>query len=207
MNTRRNTPSHLLPALGRAFALAIAIFLLAGCGDMFAFRQWMYNQSKMETYERSDFFADGRSARAPVPGTVAQDTGRTDEFFYTGLINGQEVDAMPFPVTAEVLNRGQEQFNIYCSPCHGLSGYGNGMVARRGGTPPSNYHSDYLRNKPLSHYFNVMTYGYRNMMPYNQKITAEDRWAIAAYIRTLQLSQNATPADVPPEEELQGASE
>ncbi|NJK80422.1 MAG: cytochrome c [Chloroflexaceae bacterium] len=202
MNTRSNLPATMF----RAGWLLALVVLLAGCGEMFAFRQWMYNQAKEETYEESEFFADRRSARVPVAGTVAQGETRTDEFFYTGLVNGQEVDALPFPVTEAMLNRGEQQYNTFCSPCHGLSGYGNGMVARRGGTPPSNYHSEYLRSKSLSHYYNVITNGYRNMMPYDQKIAPEDRWAIAAYIRALQLSQNATPEDVPPDQlnQLQG---
>lgn len=192
--------------LVRFAVLVVGVLMLSGCGEVFAFRQWMYNQPKARTYRESEFFADRRSARNPVAGTVAQGEVRTDEFFYTGLINGQEVDALPFELTGEVLDRGEQQYNTYCSPCHGLTGYGNGMVARRGGTPPSNYHSDYLRDKPLSHYYVVMTNGYRNMWAYNQKITAEDRWAIAAYIRALQLSQNASPDDVPPDQlnQLQG---
>lgn len=190
----------------RLVGVVLGVLILSGCGEIFAFRQWMYNQPKARTYRESEFFADRRSARNPVEGTVAQGTAQTDEFFYTGLVNGQEVDAMPFPLTAAVLSRGEQQYNVYCAPCHGLTGYGNGVVARRGVTPPSNYHSDYLREKPLSHYYNVMTNGYRNMWSYEQKLTPEDRWAVAAYIRALQLSQNASLEDVPPDQlnQLQG---
>jgi mono/diheme cytochrome c family protein len=100
-------------------------------------------------------------------------------------------------VTQQVLDQGEQQYNIYCAPCHGLSGYGNGMVSRRGGTPPTNYHSDYLRNQPIGYFYYVMTNGFRNMRPYDQKLTPEDRWAIAAYIRALQVSQNVPPDMVP----------
>jgi mono/diheme cytochrome c family protein len=161
----------------------------------------MYNQPKAQNYRESEFFADGRSARPDVPGTVAQGDALTQsDFFYTGLVDGQEVDYMPMPVTDAMLDRGQQQYEIYCSPCHGIAGYGNGMVAQRGGTPPANYHSEYVRSQPLSHYYYVITNGYRNMYPYAQKIAPEDRWAIAAYMRALQLSQQAEASDVPPEE-------
>jgi mono/diheme cytochrome c family protein len=161
----------------------------------------MYNQPKAYGLRGSEFFEDSRSARPVVPGTVAVGEARTDDFFYTGLIDGQAVDQVPIEITAEVLEQGQQQYEIYCAPCHGISGYGNGMVARRGGTPPANYHSDYQLNQPISHYFVVATNGYRNMWSYEQKISAEDRWAIAVYIRALQVSQNA-PETLVPEEEL-----
>lgn len=200
MDTERTFIAYILRLAG----VALCLVLLAGCGDLLAFRRWMYDQPKAIPFRGSEVFADGRSMRPLVPGTVAVDTVQDQsEFFYTGLTNGQEVDALPFPVTREVLDRGQQQYNVYCVPCHGLSGYGNGMVARRGGTPPANYHSDYLRTKPLSHYYVVMTNGYRNMYSYADKITPEDRWAIAAYIRALQLSQNATLNDVPPDQQSQ----
>lgn len=203
MDILRTLTSYMLRLAG----VTLCLFMLTGCGNLLAFRQWMYNQPKAIPFRESEFFADGRSMRPIEPGTVASGTVQyQDDFFTTGLVEGQEVDALPFPITREVLDRGQQQYNVYCSPCHGLSGYGNGMVARRGGTPPANYHSDYIRTKPISHYYVVMTNGYRNMYSYASKITPEDRWAIAAYVRALQLSQNATVNDVPPDQmnQLQG---
>lgn len=183
--------------LPRLVALVFCLGLLTGC----SVRQWMYNQPKAEVYQASEFFADGRSARPLLPGTVPVGGVQNDQLLQTGRIDGELSEVLPFPVTSDVLNRGQQQYNIYCAPCHGLSGYGDGMVARRGGTPPTNYHTDYLRNKPVGYFFDVMTNGFRNMYPYNQKLSAEDRWTIAAYIRALQLSQNAAPDDMPSEQQ------
>lgn len=183
-------------SLLRFGAVVCCVALLSGC----SFRLWMYDQPKAQYQERNTFFADERVLRPEVEGAVAVGDVQTDEYFYTGLIDGEEQDTLPVELTAELLERGQEQYEIYCAPCHGLTGYGNGMVARRGGTPPANYHSDYQLNQPISHYFVVMTQGYRNMYPYNQKITPEDRWAIAAYIRVLQVSQNAGEENVPEDE-------
>lgn len=188
----------------RLVVIALCVSLLTGCG----FRQWMYNQPKAKNYRESEFFADNRGARPLVPNTVAVGSVQVDELLYTGQVNGQDAEVMPFPVTADVLDRGELQFNVYCSPCHGLSGYGDGMVARRGGTPPTNYHTDYLRDKPAGYIFRVMTYGFRNMRSYSSKLSAEDRWAIVAYVRALQLSQNATEADLPPaQSQPQGAEQ
>lgn len=193
MQKQTNTRTYLM----RGLALVGVLFFLVGCGHPLAFRQWMYDQPYKQGYEESEFFEDRRSARQPPAGSLAVGNVRTDEFFYTGRIDGEEVDMMPFEVTAEVLDRGQQQYEIFCGPCHGISGYGNGMVARRGGTPPANYHSDYQLNQPLSHYYVVMTEGWRNMYPYDQKLSPEDRWAIAAYIRALQLSQLNDISELP----------
>lgn len=192
--------SKLTTWMPRLIGVGLCLLILAGCGDPFAFRKWMYDQAKVEPLEGSEVFEDARGARPLVPGTVARGEARTDDFFYTGLVDGEEVDYMPMEVTSEMLDRGQEQYEIYCAPCHGISGYGNGMVARRGGTPPANYHSDYQIDQPISHYYVVMTNGYRNMWPYATKVSPEDRWAIAAYIRALQLSQSATSDDLPPDQ-------
>jgi mono/diheme cytochrome c family protein len=178
--------------ISRLAVVAFCLMMLTGCTNIFAFRQWMYDQPRARAYDASTFFDDGRSARPEVPGTVAVDDVPRDGLLLTGQIDGQDATVMPFPVTEQVLNRGQQQYNIYCAPCHGLVGYGDGMVSRRGGTPPTNYHSDYLRNQPIGYFYNVMTNGFRNMRPYDQKLTPEDRWAVAAYIRALQLSQNVS---------------
>ncbi len=143
------------------------------------------------------FFDDGRSVRPQVEGTVARGQLHADSFFYTGEMNGKDVDMMPFPVTMTVLKRGQERFNVYCTPCHSRVGNGAGMIVMRGYKAAGNFHDENIAAKSLGHYFRVMTMGYGAMPDYAQQLTAEDRWAVAAYIRALQLSQNAKMSDVP----------
>lgn len=142
-------------------------------------------------------FADGRSVRPQVEHTVARGQLYESDYFYTGLMNGKEANVMPFPVTMQVLDRGQERFNVYCSPCHSRVGNGAGMIVQRGYKPAGNLHDAKRMAQPLSHYFYVMTNGFGAMPDYKAQVTPEDRWAIAAYIRALQLSQAATTADVP----------
>jgi mono/diheme cytochrome c family protein len=173
------------------FAAAAALLLVAGC------RQDMQNEPKIIPQRGSTFFADGRSARPQAEHTVARGQLDQDQYFYTGLIDGKEQDAMPFPVTLTVLQRGQERFNVYCTPCHSRVGNGDGMIVQRGYKPAGNYHDAKRLAQPLSHYFYVMTNGYGAMPDYSAQLTPVDRWAVAAYIRALQLSQNATAADVP----------
>jgi mono/diheme cytochrome c family protein len=132
-----------------------------------------------------------------VEGTVARGDLREDAYLYTGKINGNPGDYMPFPVTAEVLARGHERFNVYCTPCHGRVGDGNGFIPSRGLRRPPSYHIDRLRKVPLGYFFDVITNGFGVMQDYSAQVAPRDRWAIAAYIRALQLSQNATSADVP----------
>ncbi|MFZ0662298.1 MAG: cytochrome c [Acidobacteriaceae bacterium] len=186
MKINRKNSARIL-ALGAAAAL----LLVSGC------RQDMQNEPKMIPQRGSTMFADGRSARPQVEHTVARGQLDEDQYFYTGLVNGKEQDAMPYPVTLEVLERGQERFNIYCTPCHSRVGNGDGMIVQRGYKPAGNYHDAKRLAEPLSHYFYVMTNGYGAMPNYAAQVTPVDRWAIAAYIRALQLSQNATLADVP----------
>src|SRR5579862_6041331 len=147
---------------------------------------------------QSDFFADHRSARLPVDGTVARGDLHEDTYFYTGKIGSNPGDYMPFPVTKEVLERGRERYNIYCAPCHSRIGDGKGFVPSRGFSrmPPS-YHIPRLQKAPLGYFFDVITNGFGIMPDYASQISPEDRWKIVAYIRALQLSQNATQADVP----------
>jgi Cytochrome C oxidase, cbb3-type, subunit III len=173
-----------------------ALVLVAGC------RQDMQNQPKMIPQRGSDFFADHRSARPQVAGTVARGELHEDTYFYTGVVEGpngsrEEPDLMPFPVTMTVLERGQERFNIYCTPCHSRVGNGLGMIVDRGYKPAANFHDQVRMSEPVSHYFYVMTHGYGAMPDYSAQITPADRWAIAAYIRALQLSEAATMKDVP----------
>ena len=136
-------------------------------------------------------FADGRSARPQVRNTVARNQLHQDEYFYTGLVNGKEQDQLPFPATMQVLERGQERFNVYCTPCHSRVGNGLGMIVQRGYKPAGNFHDPKRLAEPLSHYFWVMSNGYGAMPDYSAQLTPLDRWAVAAYIRALQLSQNA----------------
>jgi len=177
-----------------AFCLLTSAFLVAGC------RQKMSWQPKYDPLEPSDFFADGMSARPRIAGTVARGELIADPFLETGKIGAAVGDGFPFPVTPAVLDRGQERFNIYCSECHGRLGDGNGMIPSRGFRRPPSYHSEILRNAKTGHFFDVMTNGFGAMPPYAPQVPVNDRWAIVAYIRALQLSQNATVNDVPPDQ-------
>jgi mono/diheme cytochrome c family protein len=157
----------------------------------------MHDQPKYIPLRESAFFADGRSARPPVPGTVARDQLHEDTLLYTGQDNGADATAFPFPVDDKVMVRGRDRYDIYCSPCHGRTGAGDGMVVRRGYRPPPSLHVDRLRLAPAGHFFDVITNGFGAMPDYAAQIRAEDRWAIVAYIRALQLSEHAAAADVP----------
>ncbi len=170
----------------------IALALLgAGC------RQDMHDAPRVDAYEATDAFADGRGNRPPVDGTVARGHLNDDELLYTGKVDGQFADEFPFPVTRTVLERGRERFNIYCAPCHGRSALGNGMIVQRGLRPPPTFHDEKHRTQPVGHFFDVMTNGFGAMQDYRAQVEVNDRWAIAAYIRALQYSQHATVADVP----------
>jgi mono/diheme cytochrome c family protein len=163
----------------------------------------MAKQPKLVGQAADPLFADDRSMRPPVAGTVARGSLASDPVLETGLKGGTFVDVPPVPVTPQLLKRGQERFDIYCSPCHGLSGYGDGMVARRADrlqegtwTPPSSLHTDLVRSRPSGQLFNTITNGIRNMPAYGAQVPPEDRWAIVVYVRALQRSQHATIADV-----------
>lgn len=172
-------------------AIFAAVLMLTAC------RLDMHVQPRMNPLAKSDFFPDQRSARPLVPGTVARGDLRADTYFYTGKIGDTPGDFMPFPVNEEVLTRGRERFNIYCSPCHSRLGDGNGMIPQRGFRRPPSYHIERLRKAPLGYFFDVMTNGFGAMPDYSSQIQPRDRWAIVAYIRALQLSQNASKAEVP----------
>jgi len=181
-----------MPRLRKISALGLlATLALAGC------RQDMHDQPRFKPLARSDFYADMRSARPPVEGTVARGEWHEDLYFYSGKVGNQPGDAIPFPVSEEVLARGQERFNIYCSPCHSRLGDGNGMIVQRGFHPPPSFHTDRLRKAPLGYFYGVITNGFGAMPEYASQIPPRDRWDIVAYIRALQLSQNAAAADVP----------
>jgi mono/diheme cytochrome c family protein len=163
----------------------------------------MHVQPRQNPLSRSDFYADHRSARPPVEGTVSRGHLQADNYFFTGKIGNAPGDAMPFPVTKEVLERGRERFDIYCAPCHSRLGDGNGFVPSRGfSRKPPSYHIPRLQKAPLGYFFDVMTNGFGIMSDYSSQISPEDRWKIVAYIRALQLSQNATTADVPPGQKI-----
>jgi len=157
----------------------------------------MHDQPKYRPLRGSELFADKRSARPVVPGTVARGTLREDAAFYTGKAGSDFVTAIPVKVTAELLARGQVQYQVFCSPCHGRTGRGDGMVVQRGFKKPSSYHVDRLRQMPIGYFYDVMTVGFGAMSDYAAQVPPEDRWAIAAYVRTLQYSQYAPAADVP----------
>ena len=173
--------------------------VVAGSGA--ACRQDMYNQPKYKPLAASEFFADGTSARPLPPHTVARGHLDEDTVFYTGKNDdGTLAAAFPMPITRDLLKRGQERFNIYCSVCHGYEGDGNGMVVQRGFPPPNSYHIDRLRQAPPGYFYNVITNGYGVMYSYASRVEPSDRWAIAAYIRALQLSRTGRLADVPASE-------
>jgi mono/diheme cytochrome c family protein len=170
-----------------------------------ACRQDMHDQPKYKPYRPSDIFEDGTSARPIVENTVPRGLLREDSAAYTGKSQTNataqaDVTEFPFPITQEALDRGQERFNIFCSPCHGRLGDGDGMIARRGFRRPPSFHIDRLREAPVGHFFDVITNGFGAMPDYASQIPPDDRWRIIAYIRALQLSQRATLADVPPED-------
>lgn len=179
-----------------AYPIILAVLMLAGC------RQDMHNQPRYKPLAESDFFADLRSARPPVEGTVARGQLHDDTYFYTGKFGNNPGDYMPFPVTMDVLSRGRERFNIYCSPCHSRLGDGNGMIVQRGFRAPPSYHTERLRKAPLGYFFDVMTNGFGAMPEYAPQVPARDRWCIVAYIRALQLSQGATMSAVPSGEKV-----
>jgi cytochrome c5 len=176
--------------------LTPCLLLLAGC------RQDMHNQPRYKPLAGTAFFGDGRSARPPVEGTVARGHLRLDTARYTGKDGDRDVDVFPFAITRADVDRGQERFNIYCSPCHSRTGDGNGMVVRRGFRQAASYHTEKLIKAPVGHFFDVITNGFGAMPSYGSRIPPDDRWRIAAYIRVLQLSENARIEDVPADQRV-----
>jgi len=189
--------------------LTAICILMTACGVRFD----MQDQPRYKAYKKSDFFADKRASRDPVEGTVARGQLHENKAFYTGKVDNpnpnapvttttdasgntlvssfpNDIDEFPVPVTKELIDRGQERFNIYCIVCHGPVGNGDGMIVRRGFPKPPTYHDDRLRNAPVGHFFDVMTNGWGKMNPYAYQVQPADRWAIVAYIRALQVSQN-----------------
>jgi hypothetical protein len=194
-NTNLQTPDALFWKLKFGFSLVLGIWclvLFVGC------RRDMFNQPSSKPLEKSDFFQDNQMASRPVVAhTVARGELNEDEAFLRGQIGTNLVETFPFPITREVLLRGQQRFDIYCAPCHARTGEGNGMIPQRGFPAPPSYHIDRLRQAPVGHFFNVITHGYGIMLPYAARVEPSDRWAIVAYIRALQLSHDAKLSDVP----------
>lgn len=176
-------------------AVVLLALSLSGCLNN------MRDQPRYEPLEVSQFFSDQRSSRPLVDNTVPRGALIEDRVFVTGRTeDGGLVKDIPAEITADLLERGRERYDIFCSPCHGFDGFGEGMIVQRGFTPPPSFHSDRLRQSPAGHYFEVITNGFGQMFSYAYRISPDDRWAIVAYIRALQISQNASPDDVPQDE-------
>ena len=181
----------------RLSALAPILIGAAGCHTD------MWVQPKTYSQQNSTFFANNSSARTLEPHTIPRGFLRADDAFFTGYKDGKLVNDLPIPVTEALIKRGQERFMIYCTPCHGRLGDGNGMIAQRGfklRRPVATYHTDRLRNMPVGHFYDVITNGYGTMFSYAARVEPQDRWAIASYIRVLQFSQHAAPSDVDPQD-------
>jgi mono/diheme cytochrome c family protein len=189
MNTRALAIVLCLPALS----------LLTACENSM---QDMYDQAKNKPLSASTLWPDGRAARPRVPDTVAFSAG-TRADVSSGSQGELPTESGRAVFTREALQRGRERFGIYCAPCHGAAGDGNGYITRRGFPHPLTYHSDRLRAASDAYFFDVITHGYGVMYPYASRVSPEDRWAIVAYIRALQLSRHATLADVPEREQAQ----
>jgi mono/diheme cytochrome c family protein len=172
--------------------LVVAVALSVAC------RQDMHDAPRYEALEKSDFFGDARSARPLVEGTVARGHLNDDEVFHAGKAGAAFVTALPMPVDMALLERGRQRYEIYCTPCHGRTGNGEGIVVRRGYRKPVSFHDERLRAQVAGYFFDVMTNGFGAMPDYAAQLPARDRWAVVAYIRALQLSQHATLDDVPP---------
>ena len=191
-HSRRRRPTLAL------LTLACAL-VLTGCGRN------MFDQARYETLDASAFFADGAAARPLIDGTVSRERGAVDATFYTGQGPQGLLTEVPLELTVDVLQRGQERYNIYCAVCHNYNGDGRGMIVQKGAVQPTSFNAQRLLDAPVGYFFNAMTNGFGRMYPYASRIPPEDRWAIAAYIRALQLSQNASVEDIPEGVDVAGA--
>ena len=175
--------------------LMTMLLFLTGCANQ------MVDQPKYEPLEVSQFFPDERSARPLVEHTIPRDAFIEDQSIASGRTeDGDLVEDIPLEITIEFLEEGRKNYDVYCSPCHGFDGFGEGMIVRRGFSAPPSFHAERLQQAPAGHFFDVITNGFGQMFSYAYRIPVRDRWAVVAYIRALQLSQNASPEDVPPEE-------
>lgn len=185
-----------------AAVLAALAFFASACSSSGSL-QIMGDQPRYDPYEKSNLFSDGASARPVISDTLTFMQPLSDTLLYQGKTNGALATTFPFPVTVQVVTRGQQRYSIYCAPCHGAVGNGQGIVSRRGFCCPASFHTDALRNAPEGHFFDVITNGFGRMPAYGPQIPVRDRWAIIAYVRALQLSQNATLNDVPPDHQTE----
>ena len=191
MVMRSASPSRLSKQVLWLTCVAATLFMIAGCDHL---HQDMGNQPKNKPLSPSDFFADGRSVRMPVENTVSRSSMDNDQ-----LMVSKDSTNFPMPLNDALLERGQERFRIFCSPCHGIQGDGNGMIVMRGMKRPPSYHQDRLRQAPNGYIYDVITNGFGQMYNYAAQVPPRDRWAIVAYVRALQLSRNAKVADLPAE--------
>lgn len=197
-HNRRSVGAYPGGRLARRLSLVLItgmLFAAAGCHTD------MYDQPRYEDYEPAPFFEDSTSVRPLVPNTVSREAPRSafPHFFY-GTVDGEPAESFPFEVTPLVMRRGQERYNVFCAPCHGYAGYGNGMIVQRGfDRKPPSFHGERLRSAPVGHYFEVITNGFGIMYEYGDRVDPADRWAIIAYIRALQLSQHAELENMPEE--------
>ena len=182
---------RLLKQAVRLTCIAATLFMIAGCDHL---HQDMGNQPKNKPLSPSDFFADGRSVRTPVENTISRSSLDNDQLIVT-----KESTMFPLPINEALLERGQERYRIFCSPCHGIQGDGNGMIVMRGMKRPPSYHEDRLRQAPNGYFYDVITNGFGQMYNYAAQVPPRDRWAIVAYVRALQLSRNARVSDLPAE--------
>ncbi|MEW6272685.1 MAG: cytochrome c [Thermodesulfobacteriota bacterium] len=186
------------PAVARRrMGLLLALPLIAGLAGC---RQDMQDQPKYLPDSASRFFADGRANRPLVAGTVAHGSFQENTAYFEGKVDGRPATELPVPVTRRLLERGRERYDIFCSPCHDRVGEGTGMIVQRGFRRPPSFHIPRLREAPVGHFYDVITNGFGVMLNYSAQVPVDDRWAIVAYIRALQLAQNATEQDVPPDE-------
>ncbi len=183
--------------LSRGSVSARGALVLAGCLLLAGCRQDMHQSPRYDPLEASDFFTDGRASRNLVAGTVARGQLRDDDALYTGKVNGLLVTEFPVPVTHAFMERGRERFNVFCGPCHGRTGAGNGMVVQRGFRQPPAFTDPRLLQQPTGYFYDVITNGFGAMPDYASQIPVIDRWAIVAYVRALQLAAHATVAEVP----------
>jgi len=185
---------HTLRRAGLVCAVFCLALIMTGC------TMTMKDQPRVDPYEPAPFFADERSALLPVEDTVPYGMARTDEALYTGQVDGGYVEVYPFPITKEGLEYGRQRYDIYCAPCHGFTGEGDGMVVQRGFRQPPSFHQDRLREAPPGYFYYAITNGFGTMPSYANRIPVRDRWLIIAYIKALQLSQYAPVSELPQED-------
>jgi mono/diheme cytochrome c family protein len=191
INAEAAGPAEKFSSARSALIVVVALLGLSAC------RQDMHDQPKYVPLRASTFFADGLSARPPVPGTVARGQLNEDTLLTTGKVGAEDATVFPFEIDEKLMARGRERYDIFCAPCHARTGNGDGMIVLRGYRQPPSLHDDRLRAAAVGHFFDVITNGFGAMPDYAAQIRPEDRWAIVAYIRALQLSAHASLADVP----------